>query len=59
MNQKHIKMRKDGINSWLGERRMRVKQIIGISQKQVELTKRILKAREFINDLPDDKTILI
>lgn len=59
MNQKHIKMKQSGINSWLGERRMRVRQIIGISQTQVELTKRILSVREFINNLPNNKTILV
>lgn len=59
MNQNHIKMKQSGINSWLGERRMRVRQTIGISQTQLELAKRILKVREIINALPNDKKIIV
>lgn len=59
MNQKYIKMRQADINFGLGERKIRVRQIVGISQKQVELTKKILKIREIINELPDNKRILV
>lgn len=59
MNQKHIQAKQSGINSWLGERRMRIKQTIGVSQNQLELTKRILKIREKINRIPDNITVAI
>ena len=59
MNQKHIQAKQSGINSWLGERRIRIKQTIGVSQNQIDLTKRILKIREKINKIPDNQTVVI
>ncbi|MCR5083219.1 MAG: WavE lipopolysaccharide synthesis family protein [Parasporobacterium sp.] len=59
MNKRHLDNQISGINVWLRQRKFRVKQSLGVSERQVDLTKRVMKVREKIKEIPDDKKILV
>lgn len=59
MNEIHKKIMQSGINVSLGGRKIRIKHTFGISPRQFDLTRRILKAREKIDSLPKDRSILV
>ena len=59
MNKRHLDNQISGINVWLRQRKFRVKQSLGVSERQIDLTKRVMKVREKIAEIPNDKTILV